>query len=315
MNDERNHTSRRRQPDGAPGLLRRLRDAGLRPRRRLGQHFLVDPGVLRSIVDAAALDREDAVLEVGTGPGSLTRWLCERAGTVVSVEIDPAMARFARGELAGHDNLRIVETDALAGKGQLAPAVLEALRPFRRWKLVANLPYSIATPLVITAFSSSPCAALGVVTVQREVAGRLVAAPGGREYGPATLALRFWAETEVLRHLAPGAFVPPPRVASSVIRIRPRDRPLGDPADFPAYSGWVERLFGGRRKQVGGLLRRYLGNEKASEALQWMRVDVNARAESLPPEAFLELARHFPGVGSGSGPRRADRPRAKKRRQ
>jgi 16S rRNA (adenine1518-N6/adenine1519-N6)-dimethyltransferase len=274
-------------------VFARLRRAGLAAKKGFGQHFLHDRKILAEIADAAGLDRSDTVLEVGTGPATLTREIAARAGRVLTVEIDRAMAEFARRELSGLDGVRLLRLDALDGKGGLNPSLVEELRRLGPFKAVANLPYGIATPFILSLFSSGLDARLAVFTVQRELAVRLRAAPGGRDYGPASVVLAFWATLEKVRTLPPGAFWPPPAVVSEVVRIRPRARPLGDPSLFPAYCSWAHRLFSQRRKQLGGLLREALEPAAVEPALKALDKEPRARPEEISPEGFLILAREF----------------------
>jgi 16S rRNA (adenine1518-N6/adenine1519-N6)-dimethyltransferase len=273
-------------------VLARLRRAGLRPRKALGQHFLHDPKILEAIAEAARLDPSDAVLEVGTGPATLTRILAARAGRVLTVELDREMLAFAREELAGADNVRFLEADALDGKGGLNPALQEELVPLGPFKLVANLPYAIATPLILALLESAPGARLLVATVQKEFALRLAAPPGTRDYGPATVIVALRASIEIVKALPPGCFWPPPAVSSAVIRIEPR-APRADGALLPAAAAWAHRLLGHRRKQVGGLLRAALGAEGASEALGLLGIPAGARPDAIPPEGFVRLAQRW----------------------
>ena len=160
------------------GILKRLREEGIQVRRSLGQHFLTDPRLLEAMARAAQITGRDRVLEVGTGPGTLTRVLAERAGEVVSLEVDRRFVEFAGKELAEFGNVRILCQDILDGKGKLVPEVIGQLGDLTQLKLVANLPYQIATPLLLNLFAPALCLPLGVVTVQKEVADRLGAAPG-----------------------------------------------------------------------------------------------------------------------------------------
>ncbi|MBI4584786.1 MAG: ribosomal RNA small subunit methyltransferase A [Planctomycetes bacterium] len=276
------------------GLFQRLKRAGLVLRPSLGQHFLTDRRILEAIAAAAQLSRADRILEVGTGAGTLTRVLAERAGHVVTLEVDERLVEFARQELAGFANVRLLSWNLLDGKGNLVPEVASAIGDLERFKLVANLPYQIATPLLLNLFSPRLCLPLGVVTLQKELADRLSARPGTKDYGPATLILGYWAEVEPLWTLPPGAFRPPPQVTSRVVRLRPRARPLGTAEEFPRFCSWVKRLFSQRRKQIGGRLREFLGIPASREAVQWMEVQPEDRPEDLPPEAFMALARKVP---------------------
>jgi 16S rRNA (adenine1518-N6/adenine1519-N6)-dimethyltransferase len=292
---------------GGEHPYRRLREHGLAARPGLGQHFLLDARILDFLVREASISPSDHVLEVGTGPGNLTRLLCERAARVVSVEIDAGMAEFARAELSSFDNLDLVVADALGGNGRLAPPLAARLLDHAPWKVVANLPYGIATPLLIELFSSGPGRiASAVVTVQKEVAERFCAVCGSAHYGPATLLLGFWARVEALRDLRPGAFSPPPKVSSTILRIEAREQPLGAVSEIEGFRAWIRALFGQRRKQIRGLLRRELGHELAAQALQSLEVSGTARAQELPAEVYLALARAFP-LGAGKVDSRRER--------
>jgi 16S rRNA (adenine1518-N6/adenine1519-N6)-dimethyltransferase len=271
-----------------------MREAGLAPRRALGQHFLLDDSLLRLIADAGSIEDEDTVLEVGIGLGSLTRILCERAVRVVAVELDENIVRHVRPQLEGVAGLEIITGDILAGGADLNPQVLSALGDAKRVKLIANLPFQVATRLLLILFRVLPAVESGVVIVQREVALRLVAQPGSKSYGPAGLLLGFWATAKRLRDLPPGAFRPPPKVTSSILRVERRAEPLAEAALYASFSAWVDRLFQQRRKQIGGLLRQDLGEKIAAAALQSMDVAPEARPETLVPEAFVELARKYP---------------------
>lgn len=286
-----------RTPDagGAGGLLRRLRAAGLSPKRSLGQNFLHDPGLLRSLVDAADIGADEAIFEVGTGPGTLTAELARKARCVLSVEIDDRMARFARGELAGLDNVEIVVGDVLESKSRLRESVAERLRALGDFKWVSNLPYAVATPLIIAFLQAGFRWQRAVLTLQTEVAERLAAGPGETGYGAVSPLLWFWATARKLRPISAGSFWPRPRVESAAVRLDPRVAGP-DPALWPAYQAWVRRLFQSRRKQVGKLLRPLVGEVGVEEFLRDFGVQGTERPESLPPEAFLLLARKFPGV-------------------
>lgn len=282
----------RRDPERG-GVIGRLRRAGIRPRKGLGQHFLHDPKILAGIAEAADLSPDDTVLEVGTGPGTLTRELAARAGRVITADLDPVMIQFAREELRDRGNVRFLEMDALDGKGSLNPALVQEIEALGSLKLVANLPYSIATPLLISLFESRLPIRLATVTLQKELAARLGAPPSTRDYGPATILLAFWARVEPVRALPPGAFWPPPAVSSEVIRILPHPEPLGEADVYPSYTWWAHRLLSQRRKQVGGLLREVLGAEKAAEALLGLGIPAQERPDRIPPIGYLFLARTY----------------------
>ena len=192
-------------------LRRRFREAGIRPHTKRGQNFLIDLNLLRVLFESAAVDRNDVVLEVGTGTGSLTAMLAQAAAAVVTVEIDPAMFELAAEELHRLDNVVMLRTDALQGKNRLNPAVVEAVRgqlaaaPGRRWKLVANLPYHVATPVLGNLLGENQPPRTMTVTIQKELAQRITARPGSKDY----IALSIWVQAQSpggrAPHLAAGS--------------------------------------------------------------------------------------------------------------
>jgi len=194
-----------------------LAEAGLRPQKRYGQHFLIDGNLMRMLVDAADLGPADTVLEVGPGVGNLTELLVERAGRVVAVEIDPAIAEIARRRLAGAANLDFLVIDVLANKHTVAPEVLDVAEARRLacggpLKLIANLPYQAATPLVAELVLRDPPLERLVFTVQEEVAARFAASPGTADYGPVGVIVQALGQVEILRRLGPSVFWPRPQV-------------------------------------------------------------------------------------------------------
>ncbi|HZN57768.1 MAG TPA: 16S rRNA (adenine(1518)-N(6)/adenine(1519)-N(6))-dimethyltransferase RsmA [Planctomycetota bacterium] len=275
------------------GLLARLRRSGLLTRKALGQHFLTDPTLLCAMAGDAEILPSESVFEVGTGPGTLTAELARRAARVLTVEVDASLQAFAREGLREFGNVEYVCRDVLGKRGQLDEDVSARLRSIEPFVWVSNLPYGIASPLIVTLLESGLHWSRASVLVQAEVGERLVAEPGTKEFGPLTLLVAFWASGELGRRIAPGAFSPPPRVESRVIRLTPHV-PLGTPEVYFQYRGWVRRLFSGRRKQLGGLLRRALGERQARSALEEGGWDPLRRPESLAAADFLTLARAFP---------------------
>jgi len=213
-----------------------LAAAGVSPNRRLGQHFLVDLNLMRLLLDSAQPGPGDVVLEVGCGTGSLTEALAERAGAVVAVEIDRTLASIVASRLADRDNVELVTGDVLSSKGALNPAVVEAVARARAGKagrllLVANLPYDVACPVIVHLVKGPPAADAMFVTVQKEVAERMTAAPGGRHYGSVSILLGATGSAHTLRTLGPGVFWPPPRVDSALVaftRDETKCRRIGD---------------------------------------------------------------------------------------
>ncbi|MCI0341902.1 MAG: 16S rRNA (adenine(1518)-N(6)/adenine(1519)-N(6))-dimethyltransferase RsmA [Planctomycetales bacterium] len=284
------------------GLSDTLRARGLRPRKPLGQHFLSDPRILDSIADAAGLGPGEVALEIGPGTGLLTRRLAGRAGRVVAVELDRALAegcRIALGDLG--DRVEVVAADALDGRGRFSRPLRAALDRARGpgprpWRLVANLPYGAASQAIVAALEHPEPPEAVVVTIQREMADRLRAAPGSAAYGALTVRVALLADVEVLRHLAPGAFWPPPKVRSSVVRLRPRPGAREAVASAPLMDRVLRALFDYRRKradralEVAGLATR----AAAAAALAAAGAPAGARGERLQPETILALARALP---------------------
>ncbi len=237
-----------------------LAQRDLRPKHRFGQNFLHDHNQLRKIVAAAEVEPGDLILEVGPGTGTLTETLLEAGAEVLACEVDPDMAAIIADHVAPRfpDRLTLVQTDCLSSKHAIAPElVVHLTRPF---KLVANLPYQIASPLIsslLIDYSAATCAApcLGLfITVQREAAERIVSGPRTKEYGVLSVLCQTFAIVETIARLSPGCFWPPPKVESAMIAIRPHTRPVL--ADRRAYGVFLQRLFGQRRKQIGGIFGR-----------------------------------------------------------
>jgi 16S rRNA (adenine1518-N6/adenine1519-N6)-dimethyltransferase len=263
-----------------------LARAGSRPRQQFGQNFMIDQNLVRAVADAGRITGEDCVIEVGPGTGTLTEELVERAGQVVVVEIDRDLAALLRETYAGRSSFSIIEGDALAGKHALSPALLDSMRAARSAgrpvKLVANLPYNIASPLVIEMLIAG--AELLAFTVQKEVALRLRASPGTGEYGPLSVMAQMLARVEMLRTLPPQAFWPPPTIASALVRLTRDDR-LGSKAS--GFGTFVARLFSFRRKTLRRALTQ--ADHGAEEILLATGFDGQQRAEELPPESLLRI--------------------------
>ncbi len=274
-----------------PPLREAIGRARLSARKSLGQHFLLDLNLTRRIARAAGPFGEGTVVEIGPGPGGLTRaLLSEGAGKVVAVERDArALAALADLEAAAAGRLELVEGDALS----LAP---EALGPPPR-RVVANLPYNIATRLVLDWLRAPGGFESIVVMVQKEVALRLCAAPGEADYGRLSVVARWLAEPELLFEVPAAAFTPPPRVVSALVRLDPRPEPL-----FPAPRAAMETVaaaaFGQRRKMLRASLRRFGG----APLLEAAGLDPRARPETLTVEEFCRLARLVAARGGISRP-------------
>jgi 16S rRNA (adenine1518-N6/adenine1519-N6)-dimethyltransferase len=271
-----------------------LSAAGTEPRYRFGQNFMIDQNLVRIVADAGQLTAEDVVIEIGPGTGTLTEELLARAGRVVAVEIDRDLAGLLRERFADRAHFTLVEGDALAGKHELNPELLAAIRPAlaegRPVKLVANLPYNIASPLVIELLIAG--VRMLAFTVQKEVALRLKAPAGSDDYGPLSVMAQMLARVEVLRTLPPQAFWPAPKIESALVRLTRDDR-LGTRA--PAFSRFVQKLFSFRRKTLRKALAQ--AGYDADAALAQTGLDGQARPEVLDPGQLLQLAEAVGAVG------------------
>ena len=275
-----------------------LSSAGVSPNRRLGQHFLVDLNLMRLLLDAAQVRSDDVVLEVGCGTGSLTEALAERAGAVVAVEIDPTLASIAASRLAQRANVQLVAGDALSSKGAMSPAVVEAVTQARREHkgrllLAANLPYDVASPVMVNLVKGPLVVEAMFVTVQKEVAQRMAAPPGTRQYGIVTVLLAATGSVGVLRTLPPGAFWPPPQVDSALVAFtRDRDK-CARIADLELLSQVSHFFIGHRRKMLRSCLKSLPAGwgDRALwlEALESCGIDPTRRPAELSPEQYVEL--------------------------
>jgi 16S rRNA (adenine1518-N6/adenine1519-N6)-dimethyltransferase len=219
-----------------------IEDSDFRPKKRLGQNFLVHESVLDSIMRLVDPDEEDEILEIGPGLGSLTRRLVERARRVWAVEVDPKLiAKLREGELRAHPALELIEGDVLK-------LPLETILPERKIKLVANLPYSISTPVLFRLFELAGRFTFLVLMVQREVAERMASGPGTKAYGALSVWCQIYGRITAKVPVAPEAFFPRPKVRSMVLKIELYPQPLVGPDEIPVLRELVRAAFGHRRK-------------------------------------------------------------------
>jgi len=266
------------------------------PGRRLGQHFLSDPGLLKKI--AAALDPtpDDLVLEIGPGKGSLTQQLLACGVRVIAIEKDRRLAEELRGRGNGEwGRVRIVEGDALlidwASLVGESP-IRQSPDPAPAFKVIGNIPYNITTPLIEKALTP-PYPERIVFLVQAEVAERLAARPGSKPYGGLSVGVQAQARVERLFAVRAGAFQPPPRVDSAVVRLTPLGEPLIPAGDVPAFRRFVTACFSRRRKQLRNVVAGALARPAAVVAagLASLGLDPAARPETLAPADFVRLLR------------------------
>ena len=267
---------------GDSGAPRDRRAAFPPTRKSLGQHFLNDRRILGRIADALQLHGTETVLEIGPGRGALTDILAERAGRLIAIEYDRALAALLRERYARRGNVLIAEADVLqVSLGELAAGP---------YVLVGNVPYYITTPILFHALTR-PRADRSVYLVQREVAQRLVARPGSKEYGALTVNVAALARAELLFGVPAGAFAPPPKVESAVVRITPLAEPLVTSDEENPFRVLVQSAFGMRRKQMRRVVRTLysLDAEQADELLTRAGIEPEVRPETLSVDQFVGL--------------------------
>jgi 16S rRNA (adenine1518-N6/adenine1519-N6)-dimethyltransferase len=267
-----------------------LEAAGTQPRHRFGQNFMIDQNLVRVVAEAGLLRGDELVLEVGPGTGTLTEELLARlepsGGEVLAIEIDRDLAAMLRSRFGRNPRFTLIEADALSSKhaldADLSAAVAKARAEERTVKLVSNLPYHIASPLVIELLIRG--VDLLAFTVQREVADRLRAAPGTSAYGALTVMAQLLSRVEVLRTLPAQAFWPAPKIESALVRLTRQDRLAGR---APAFGAFLAALFSSRRKTLRRALEQ--GGVEASATLAASGLEGQLRAEQLAPAQLLEL--------------------------
>ena len=281
-------------------LRRLLSQYGINPRNNLGQNYLIDLNILDFLVDNANLSDNDVVLEVGTGTGGMTAFMTAQAGHVISVELDKNMHRMASEQIGHIENLTLLQADALKNKNHFSPQVLElveeqlAINPKRRLKLIANLPYAIATPVVSNLVATDLPWERMVVTIQLELGLRMQAKPGRSTYGALSIWLQSQAFVKLLKKLPPSVFWPRPKVNSAIMQLVPNPQGKKLILNRPFLQDFLRRLFHQRRKLMRsvlvGMYRKEMPKAEIDQILQQMEFEPNTRAEQLPPETLVKLA-------------------------
>ncbi|MCO8120642.1 16S rRNA (adenine(1518)-N(6)/adenine(1519)-N(6))-dimethyltransferase RsmA [Stieleria sp. TO1_6] len=273
-------------------LSKRLAAAGLRPVSKYGQNFLIDLNLVDLIANSAELRKTDVVLEIGTGVGSLTSRLSDLAGAVLSVEIDLNLHQLASEELAGRLNVKLIQGDALRNKNALRGDLMELIADAMarigdeaRFLLVANLPYNVATPIISNLLHETPTPDAMVVTIQKELADRIVAVPSTKDYSALSIWIQSLCDAEIVRVLGPKVFWPRPKVDSAVIRlVLDRERRDAIP-DLDYFHQTVRALFFHRRKylrsNVISAMKNRLNKNQVDQVLQSLGHGETARAEEL----------------------------------
>ncbi|MEW6662707.1 MAG: 16S rRNA (adenine(1518)-N(6)/adenine(1519)-N(6))-dimethyltransferase RsmA [Bacillota bacterium] len=279
------------------GTKRILHKHGFRQKKSLGQHFLVDQGIVRRIVSGASLEPQDIVIEIGPGIGTLTRALADQAGQVICIELDRSLLPVLEDTLKDYKNVHIVQGDAL--KVDLDQLVEETFGNSRfpdGYKVVANLPYYITTPLVMHLLESGFNIKSLVLMMQQEVARRMLAKPGSKEYGALTVAVQFFTLPRLITLVSPAAFIPPPEVSSAVVLLEVLCRPPVDIPDRHLLFGIVKAAFGQRRKTLlNALAAGGLGPSKEQWETLLARgtLDGLRRGETLSLEEYAALCREL----------------------
>lgn len=259
--------------------------------KKYGQNFLIEPQVLETIVDAAQIQADDCVLEIGPGIGTMTQYLAEQAREVVAVEIDKALIPILQDTLSEYPNVTIINEDIL--KVDLEKLVKEK-NGGRPVKVVANLPYYITTPIIMQLFESHVPLHSITIMVQTEVAQRMQVGPGTKDYGALSLAVQYYSRPEIITHVPPSCFIPRPNVGSTVIRLTRYEKPPVEAADEGFLFSLIRASFNQRRKTlVNGLSNAAglnLSKAQVTEALEQMGLSANVRGETFTLEQFARLS-------------------------
>ena len=259
----------------------------LRADKKLGQNFLIDENVVRQIVAAAELSEADTVLEVGPGIGTLTQGLAESKAQVVAVELDTRLLPVLATTLEGYDNVRVVHGDILK-----VNIMEEVGAP--EFKVCANLPYYITTPIIFALLEKRLPMERLVAMVQKEVAERMAAQPGGKEYGALSVAIQYYTEPEIAFIVPPTSFIPAPAVDSAVIVCKRRAKPPVEVCDEALFFRVVKAAFSLRRKMLSNSLKNMgIKGEQVAKWLELAGVDGKRRAETLSLEDFAKLTNSF----------------------
>ena len=259
--------------------------------KKFGQNFLIDTRVLEEIIDAAEITKDDFVLEIGPGIGTMTQYLCEAAREVVAVEIDTNLIPILKDTLSAYDNVEVLNQDIL--KVDIASLAKERNND-RPIKVVANLPYYITTPIIMGLFESHVPIDSITIMVQKEVADRMQEGPGSKEYGALSLAVQYYAKPEIVVNVPPSCFMPQPKVGSAVIRLTRHEQSPVEVEDEKLMFQVIRASFNQRRKTLANGLNNFggfgLSKEEIQTCIEELGVPVNIRGEALSLAQFATLA-------------------------
>jgi 16S rRNA (adenine1518-N6/adenine1519-N6)-dimethyltransferase len=287
-------------------IQRLLSSRGIRPKNKLGQNFLIDLNLIDLIVRTADLSRDDLALEIGSGTGSLTAKLAAEAGAVVSVELDPIVHSLASEHVRDFSSVRLLNLDALKNKNELNPGVLRAIDDTAkslgcsRLKLIANLPYAVATPVIANLLIQPRPIARMVVTVQWEIAERLTASPRTSQFSAVSVLVQSLADVSIVRRLAPSVFWPRPKVESAIVQIDPDSKRRAKIGDIQSFRDFLRDLYVHRRKNLRGALSGWPSGRReksdVDQLLAQLKLPGTMRAEELTIEQHQMLWRAFGAV-------------------
>ena len=259
--------------------------------KKYGQNFLIDTRILEEIIDAAGVTKDDFVLEIGPGIGTMTQYLCEAAREVAAVEIDSNLIPILADTLQAYDNVTVINEDILKVDINKLAMERNGGKPI---KVVANLPYYITTPIIMGLFESHVPIDSITIMVQKEVADRMQVGPGTKDYGALSLAVQYYAKPEIVVNVPPSCFMPQPKVGSAVIRLTRHEKPPVDVEDEKLMFQLIRASFNQRRKTLANGLNNFpgitLGKEQIQECILELGVPVTVRGEALTLEQFAKLS-------------------------
>lgn len=266
--------------------------------KKFGQNFLIDSSILDKIIESADITREDCVLEIGPGIGTMTQRLAEEAGEVVAVEIDRNLIPILHDTLSAYDNVTIINDDILKVD---INRLVEERNGGKPIKVVANLPYYITTPIIMALFEKHVPLQSVTIMVQKEVADRMRVGPGTKDYGALSLAVQYYAKPEIITRAPAACFMPRPNVDSTVIRLTRYEKPPVEVEDEARLFAVIRASFNQRRKTLANGLANAGGlgvsRQQVEEALEAMGLSAATRGETLTLERFAELSNRLPRAG------------------
>ena len=268
-----------------------LQKYGFNFQKKFGQNFLIDSNILEEIIESAHVTKEDFVLEIGPGIGTMTQYLCEAAREVVAVEIDKNLIPILGDTLSAYNNVEVINEDILKVDIKSLAEEKNGGKPI---KVVANLPYYITTPIIMGLFESHVPIDSITIMVQKEVADRMQEGPGSKEYGALSLAVQYYAKPEIRVNVPPSCFMPQPKVGSAVIRLTRHEQPVVDVEDERLLFQIIRASFNQRRKTLLNGLNNspeiHLPKEMLEECIEELQVSPTIRGEALSLEQFARLS-------------------------